>query len=117
MSWPYRASVIAHAKAEIILTRLPQQRVIEPIDANKCRAELSADTPQVLAAWLGMLGVDFDIENREEHPEPVEHLRQIAERYQRVAGSAGRMTGVAKLGLQRTPARSGPVFLCAGSMP
>jgi predicted DNA-binding transcriptional regulator YafY len=86
MSWPYRATVIAHANAKTILTRLPQQLAIEPIDENSCRVELSSDIPQVLAAWLGMLGVDFDIENPERHPELVEHLRQTGERYRRAAG-------------------------------
>jgi hypothetical protein len=36
-----------------------------------------------------MLGVDFDIENPERHPELVEHLRQIGEGYRRVAGVPG----------------------------
>jgi hypothetical protein len=81
--------VIAHANSETILTRLPRQLVVEPIDENNCRVELSSDTPQVLAAWLGMLGADFDIENPERHPELVEHLGQIAERYRRVAGVPG----------------------------
>ena len=85
MSWPYQATVIAHANAETIRTRLPQQHVIEPADQNNCRVKLSADTPQVLAAWLGMLGADFDIENPERHPELVEHLRRTGERYQRAA--------------------------------
>jgi predicted DNA-binding transcriptional regulator YafY len=89
LSWPYRVSVIAHADAESILTRLSQQLVVEPLDANNCRVELSSDTPQVLAAWLGILGVDFDIENPEKHPDLVEHLRQTGERYQRAAASAG----------------------------
>ncbi|MGD0700369.1 MAG: YafY family protein [Trebonia sp.] len=88
-SWPYQATVIAQANAETILTRLPQQLVIEPVDEDSCRVELSADTPQVLAAWLGMLGADFDIENPERHPELVEHLRQIGERYRRAAGVPG----------------------------
>jgi predicted DNA-binding transcriptional regulator YafY len=85
MAWPHRASVIAHANAETVLTRLPQQVVVEPIDENRCRVELSADTPQVLAVWLGMLGVDFDIENREEHLELVEHVKILGDRYQRSA--------------------------------
>ena len=89
MSWPYRATVIAHANAETVLTRLPQQLVIEPVDEDSCRVELSSDTPQALAAWLGMLGADFDIENPERHPELVEHLRQIGERYRRAAGVPG----------------------------
>jgi predicted DNA-binding transcriptional regulator YafY len=87
LSWPYRASVIAHANAETILSRLPQQSVVEPIDANHCRVELSSETPQVLAAWLGMLGVDFDIESREGHSQLIEHLRQTGHRYRRSAGA------------------------------
>jgi len=87
MAWPYRVSVIAHASAETILTRLPQQLVVEPIDENHCRVELSANTPQVLAVWLGMLDIDFDIENREGHPELIDHLRQTGRRYQRSAGA------------------------------
>jgi predicted DNA-binding transcriptional regulator YafY len=85
MAWPYQVSVIAFANAETVLSRLPQQTVVEPIDGNSCRVELSSETPQVLAAWLGMLGVDFDIENREGHPELVERLSEIGERYRRVA--------------------------------
>lgn len=89
LAWPYRASVIARASAEAILPRLPQQLVIEPISENSCRVELSSDSPQALAAWLGMLGVDFDIENPEGYPELLEHLRQTAARYNRVAGAPG----------------------------
>jgi predicted DNA-binding transcriptional regulator YafY len=90
MSWPYQASIIAHANAETILTRLPQQLVIEPIDEESCRVDLSSDTPQVLAAWLGMLGVDFEIEDPDGQPELVEQLRELARRYQRAVGSSGR---------------------------
>ena len=86
MSWPYRVSVIAHANAETILSRLPQQSVVEPISENTCRVGLSSDTPQVLAAWLGMLGADFDIENPDGHPELIGHIGKIGERYRRVAG-------------------------------
>jgi hypothetical protein len=36
-----------------------------------------------------MLGADFDIENPEQHPELIEHLRQIGERYRHAAGVPG----------------------------
>ena len=87
LSWPYRASVIAHANAETILNRLPQQFVVQPMSEDTCRVELSADTPQVLAAWMGMLGIDFDIENPKEHAELIEHLSQTGRRYLRTAGA------------------------------
>lgn len=79
--WPYRVSVTAHASADTIHARLPQYVLIEPVEENTCRVELSADTPHVLAVWLGMLGVDFDIENPEAHPELIAHLRHTAARY------------------------------------
>jgi predicted DNA-binding transcriptional regulator YafY len=87
LSWPYQASVIAHANAETMLSRLPRHFVVEPISENACRVQLSADTPQMLAAWLGMLGVDFDLENSDEHSELIEHLRRTGRRYQRSAGA------------------------------
>ncbi len=87
LSWPYQASVIAHTNAETMLSRLPQHFVVEPISENTCRVVLSADTPQVLAAWLGMLGADFDLENPEGHSVLIEHLREIGHRYQRSAGA------------------------------
>jgi predicted DNA-binding transcriptional regulator YafY len=87
LSWPYRVNVIAQANAETILSRLPQQFVVEPISEDTCRVQLSADTPQVLAAWMGMLGVDFDVESSEGHSELIEHLRQTGHRYLRSAGA------------------------------
>jgi predicted DNA-binding transcriptional regulator YafY len=81
--WPYHVSVTAHADADTIHTRLPHYALIEPIDENTCRVQLSADTPQVLAVWLGMLGVDFDVDNPEQHPGLIAHLRQTAVRYHR----------------------------------
>jgi predicted DNA-binding transcriptional regulator YafY len=81
--WPYRVSVTAHADADTVHARLPHYVLVEPIDQNTCRVQLSADTPQVLAAWLGTLGVDFDLDNPEAHPDLIAHLRQTARRYQR----------------------------------
>jgi predicted DNA-binding transcriptional regulator YafY len=80
-TWPYRVSVTAHADADTLLARLPPYVVVEPTDENTCRVELSADTPQLLAVWLGMLGTDFDVEDPRGHPELIEHLGQVASRY------------------------------------
>jgi hypothetical protein len=43
--------------------------------------------PEVLAVWLGLLGVDFDLEHPERDGELLEHLRDTAERYQRVVAA------------------------------
>jgi predicted DNA-binding transcriptional regulator YafY len=82
-TWPYRVSVTAHANADTVHARLPQYVIIKPIDENTCRVELSADTPQTLAVWLGTLGVDFDVQNPEAHPDLIAHLRHTADRYHR----------------------------------
>jgi predicted DNA-binding transcriptional regulator YafY len=82
-AWPYRVSVTAHADAETVHARLPQYVLVEAIDENTCRVELSADAAQTLAVWLGMLGVDFDVENPEAHPDLIAQLRRTADSYHR----------------------------------
>jgi hypothetical protein len=37
----------------------------------------------MLALYLGMLDVDFEIENPQAHPELMQHLQQLAGRYHR----------------------------------
>ena len=87
--WNYRASVIAHAPADQLVPRLPAAIEVEPIDEGTCRVRVGSDTPQLLAAYLGMLDVDFEIENPDAHQELIAHLERLAGRYQRAA-EAGR---------------------------
>ena len=58
---------------------------VDPIDEDTCRVRVGSDTPQMLAAYLGMLDVDFEIENPDAHQELVRHLGQLAGRYHRAA--------------------------------
>lgn len=83
--WPYHASVTVHVDAETLAGRLPRQFAIEPIDAQTCRVQLGSDSPQALAAWLGVLDTTFDIDDPRAHPELIEHLARLAERYRRAA--------------------------------
>jgi predicted DNA-binding transcriptional regulator YafY len=84
--WNYRAEVIAHDSADRVIGRLPPAVAVDPIGESTCRVHVGSDTPQMLALYLGMLGVDFEIENPGEHPELVRHLQLLAGRYGRAVG-------------------------------
>jgi hypothetical protein len=85
--WAYRASVIVHAGADSVASRLPPAITVEAIDDRTCRLQVGSDRPQILAFYLGLLDVDFEIEEPEKHPELVGYLGQLAERYRRAAGA------------------------------
>ena len=57
---------------------------IVAIDEHTCQLQTGSDSPEMMAAWLGMIGVDFEIEDS---PELAEQLRLLGERYIRAAGS------------------------------
>jgi hypothetical protein len=59
--------------------------VVEAVDEHTCVIDVGSDTPQMLALYLGMLDVDFDVED----PELVEQLRTLADRYRRVITTTG----------------------------
>ncbi len=77
--------MIAHSDAGSLVPRLPPAITVDPIDGNTCRVSVGSDSPEMLAVYLGMLGVDFEIENPQDRPELVRHLRQLAGRYRRAA--------------------------------
>jgi len=83
--WNYRADVIAHAAAEVLIRRLPPSVEVSPIGKSTCRVRVGSDTPQMLALYLGMLGADFEVEDPEAHPELMRHLHELAGRYRRAA--------------------------------
>jgi predicted DNA-binding transcriptional regulator YafY len=85
--WRFRVRVVLHAPAEEVAPRINQASAgsLEPLDAHRCVLETGADTPQMLALYLGMLDVDFELT---EPPEVVEHLRRLAARYARAAGGS-----------------------------
>lgn len=86
VTWRYRARVTVFAPAEVIAERIPTQIIpVEPIDAHTCSAQMGADSVEMLAVWLGMLGADFQVEDASEL---TAHLRVIAERYLRAAAGA-----------------------------
>jgi predicted DNA-binding transcriptional regulator YafY len=78
-TWRYRARVRVHAPAAMVAGRLPPAVMVEAVDEHTCVIDVGSDTPQMLALYLGMLDVDFDVED----PELVEQLRTLADRYRR----------------------------------
>jgi predicted DNA-binding transcriptional regulator YafY len=79
-TWRTRTRVRVHAPAEQVAGRLPPAVVLEAVDERTCIANVGSDTPEMLAAYLGMLGADFDADGP---PELVEQLRTLADRYRR----------------------------------
>lgn len=86
-TWAYRARVTVHAPADVVAGRLPPAVGIEAVDESTCVLDVGADTPHMLALYLGMLDVDFEVSGS---PDLVEHLRTIADRYLRSTVHAGR---------------------------
>jgi predicted DNA-binding transcriptional regulator YafY len=78
-AWRYRARVVVHEAAETIAERIGRfVGTIEPIDAGTCIVDAGADSPEVLAVYLGMLGADFEIDG---DSELAAHVGRLADRY------------------------------------
>jgi predicted DNA-binding transcriptional regulator YafY len=85
-TWRYRAKVLLHVPAQALADRLPPAVKLEPVDEHTCIATTGADDPYLLALYLGMLDVDFDIIDA---PELAEEFRKLARRYTRAVGDVG----------------------------
>jgi predicted DNA-binding transcriptional regulator YafY len=85
-TWRYRARVTVHAPAAVVAGRLPPAVLVEAVDEHTCNLNVGSDTPQMLAVYLGMLGVDFEVG---EPPELLEQLRTLADRYRRAIPTTG----------------------------
>jgi len=96
---PYRieATLIFHAPVEALRPRIPAgSGVLESVDATRCRFRTGANSVDMLATWLGCLGVDFEVE---EGAELAARLRDVAERLDRASG------GCAPSASRRSPAK------------
>ncbi|MBE1874529.1 helix-turn-helix transcriptional regulator [Myceligenerans pegani] len=77
--WAVHARIRVHAPADDVLARInPAVGTVEPLDAHTCVLVTGGDSLEVVAVWIGMLGLDF---TAEEPPELREHLRILARRY------------------------------------
>lgn len=84
--WKVHARLRIDASAQSVLDRInPTVGVVEPIDAEHCVLVTGADSLDTVAAYIGMLMMDFTVESP---PELIPRLRLLSERYRRaVEGS------------------------------
>lgn len=69
--WNYRARVIVDAPAETVAARIPTGVwTVEPIDSSTSALDAGAQTPELLAACLGALDLNFHID--------VDHAPELA---------------------------------------
>lgn len=76
-AWRFRATVTVHAPAPEIAAKVPAA-LVEAVDDTTCRMTAGADTPQMLAVYLGMLDCGFEVDGP---PELVQHLGKTADRF------------------------------------
>jgi predicted DNA-binding transcriptional regulator YafY len=79
MAWRFRARIVVHEAAETIAERIGRHvGTIEPIDDRTCLVDCGADSAEVLAVYLGMLGADFEIDG---DSGLAAHVGRLADRY------------------------------------
>jgi predicted DNA-binding transcriptional regulator YafY len=85
--WAVHARLRIGASAESVLDRInPTVGVVEPIDADTCVLVTGADSLDTVAAYIGMLMMDFTVESP---PELIPRLRLLSERYARAVAGSG----------------------------
>jgi predicted DNA-binding transcriptional regulator YafY len=82
-AWRHQARVLLHAPAQEITERIHVSvGLVEPVDDQRCVLVTGGDSLDSMAVYLGLLRVDFEILDP---PELIQHIRMLAERYQRAA--------------------------------
>ncbi len=79
--WKVHARVTVFASADEVLARIHAAvGIVEPVDDHTCVLVTGAESLEVVAVYIGMLGIDFQVTAPEAL---VEHLRTIGQRYLR----------------------------------
>ena len=79
--WNVHVRIAVDAPADEVLSRInPTVGVVESIDDDTCVLVTGADSIEVVAVYIGMLGLDFHVS---EPAELVGHLQRLGERYLR----------------------------------
>ncbi len=77
--WSVHCRIAVDAPAEEVLRRInPTVGVVETVDEGHSVLVTGADSVETVAVWIGMLGLDFHVN---EPPELVAHLATLATRY------------------------------------
>jgi predicted DNA-binding transcriptional regulator YafY len=91
--WAVHARVTVDAAADEVLARInPAVGTVEALADGRSVLVTGGDSVEVVAVWIGMLGLDFHVDTP---PELVEHLRVLSARYDRASrpGSLRRRPG------------------------
>lgn len=84
-AWRYRARIIVHAPAERVTERINSSvGTVEPVDDDTCVLHTGADTLETMAVYVGLLGIDFTIDDP---PELRTVIGELSERYRRAAAA------------------------------
>ena len=79
--WRVHARITVFAPAEEVLSRINATvGVVEKVDDNTCILVTGADSIEIVAVYIGMLGIDFHVA---EPPELVRQLALLGARYAR----------------------------------
>jgi len=79
--WSVHTRIAVDAPAEDVLARInPTVGVVESVDADHCVLVTGGDSVEIVAAYIGMLGLDFHVT---EPPALVEAVAVLGERYRR----------------------------------
>lgn len=103
--WAVHARLVIDAPADEVLARInPAVGVVEPRPDGRSVLVTGGDSLEVVAVWIGMLGLDFTVESP---PALVDHLRVLARRYDR-AVRQGDDGGANRMPLSDPPPRLAP---------
>ncbi|MDX6373890.1 MAG: hypothetical protein QOD98_2878 [Nocardioidaceae bacterium] len=79
--WAVHARIAVDAAAEEVLARInPTVGVVESVDADHCVLVTGGDSVEIIAVYIGMLGLDFHVT---EPPELVTSVAALGDRYRR----------------------------------
>ncbi len=79
--WLVHTRIAVDAPAEEVLARInPTVGVVESLDADHCVLVTGGDSVELIAVYIGMLGLDFHVT---EPPELVEAVERVGDRYRR----------------------------------
>jgi predicted DNA-binding transcriptional regulator YafY len=84
-TWRSFARIRLHAPAQKVRPKLLPAIRLEPDGPDHCIVEVGSDTPEMLALYVGLLDVDFEVLDA---PEFAAHLDRLADRLHRAAASS-----------------------------
>ncbi|HEY3556626.1 MAG TPA: WYL domain-containing protein [Kribbella sp.] len=82
--WKVHARITVHAPAQDVLSRIHAAvGIVESVDDNTSVLITGADSLETIAVYIGMLGLDFDVDGP---PALITHLETVANRYLNAIG-------------------------------